>query len=199
MKYISFEGCIGAGKTTLVDFFSAELRLAKIVEHSYQNPFINDFYSGKNVKLETELTFLSQHFSLVKNSISKNGVILADFSIEKDLVFARMNLNPSEFLIFNEVYNFVIHSIGIPDLVIYLDLEPETLLHRMSKRGRIHEANIGPIYFENYSELLKQYFTYETKSRTIFFDVEQLAIDPRDEKILEIKEIIKSVILLAKI
>ena len=63
-KIVSVEGCMGAGKTTLVNFLSDELGVEKILEQAYQNPFIDEFYSGANVKLETELTFLLQHYSL---------------------------------------------------------------------------------------------------------------------------------------
>ena len=83
-KIISIEGGIGAGKTTLVNILSDQLGLEKILENDYKNPFIEEFYAGLNVKLETELTFLLQHYSLLKKARAKKGSVLADFSIEKD-------------------------------------------------------------------------------------------------------------------
>jgi len=111
-KIISFEGGIGAGKSTLVNFFAAELGLEKILEDSYENPFVDDFYAGANVKLETELVFLLQHYSLLKNARAKDGSILADFSIEKDLVFARMNLTTKQYYVFKQVYDYVVENVG---------------------------------------------------------------------------------------
>ncbi len=186
-KIISFEGPIGAGKTTLVNYFSSQLNVEKRLEQSQNNPFINRFYAGENVNLETELTFLLLHYSLLKSIISKPGVILTDFSIEKDLVFAQMNLTQTEYAIFKEVYDYAVESVGYPDLVIFLDLPFEVLVERIRRRKRPYEVNADPSYFRNYGERLKSYFMKEINSQVYFYDVDDLDLDADNSKLSRIR------------
>lgn len=192
-KVISIEGCMGAGKTTLVNFLSDELGVEKILEQAYQNPFIDEFYSGANVKLETELTFLLQHYSLLKKARQKDSLVLTDFSIEKDLVFARLNLTQDEFRIFQNVYDFVVDSVGTSDMVIFLELPIEVLFERVRLRGRPYEVNIDPIYFRNYGERLKSYFAYESKGKILTIGGKDLEPMPSNPGIRQIKDIIHSI------
>lgn len=171
-KIVSIEGGIGAGKTTLVNYLSEELGIEKTLEHDYQNPFIDEFYSGGSVRFETELTFLLQHYSLLKKARQKDCLVLADFSIEKDIVFARLNLSESEFKIFRNVHDFVTGSMGTQDLVIFLDIPIKVLIERIRLRGRPHEVNADPVYFREYGNQLKSYFMEQTKSRVILFDAD---------------------------
>ncbi len=154
-KIVSFEGSIGAGKTTLANYFADELGLERVLERHDNNPFLNDFYAGADVKLETEITFLLQHYSLLKAARSKPGMVIADFSVEKDLVFAKMNLRKDELAIFKRVYEFVVAQVEIPDLVVYLDVSGNTLIQRVAQRGRASEVNVDPGYLERYGQLLK--------------------------------------------
>jgi deoxyadenosine/deoxycytidine kinase len=193
-KIISVEGPIGVGKTTLVNHLSTQLNVEKRLEHSQKNPYIDKFYSGENVKLETELTFLLLHYSLLKSLISNKGVILTDFSIEKDLVFARMNLTQAEFGVFKHVYDHVVESVGLPDLVIFLDLPFEILIERIKHRGRPYEVNADPTYFRDYSNRLKSYFSQNTNRSIIFLDVKDLQMTSnitKNEKLNQIKLAIK--------
>lgn len=192
-KIVSIEGCIGAGKTSLVNFLSDELGAEKMLEHAYQNPFIDEFYSGANVKLETELTFLLLHYSLLKKAKQKDSLILADFSIEKDLVFARLNLIQSELEIFRNVYDFVIDSVGIPDLVIFLDIPIEVLIERIKLRGRYYEADVDPEYFRKYFDQLKSYFKTESKSNILTVDGNSIELVNSNRIIKQIVDTLKKI------
>jgi deoxyguanosine kinase len=190
-KIISFEGPIGAGKTTLVNYFSSQLKLKKILEHSQQNPFIDKFYTGDDVKLETELTFLLLHYSLLKNSLAlKDEIILTDFSIEKDLVFARMNLNRDEFKLFKQCYDYVNENIRKPELVIYLDLPFNILRQRIIKRERPYEMNVDPNYFKKFNDEVKGYFQKESKSNVYYYEVDDLELNRDNKKLSIISELI---------
>jgi len=195
-KIISFEGPIGVGKTTLVNYLAANYNFEKRIEQSQNNPFIDKFYAGEDVKLETELTFLLLHYSLLKTLISKPGIILTDFSIEKDLVFAKMNLNKAEFEVFKNPYDYVITSVGKPDLVVYLDLPFEKCWQRIQKRGRLYEVNADPAYFREYMERLKSYFMNETKSKVILFDAifELSSGETSTEQLPKLRQIIKAAV-----
>ena len=192
-RIISIEGCIGAGKTTLVNFLSDELGVEKILEHDYQNPFIDEFYSGANVKLETELTFLLQHYSLLKNARHKDRLVLADFSIEKDLVFARLNLTQNELRVFQNVYEFVVDSVGTQDLVIFLDVPIDVLIKRIRLRGRRHEVSADSVYFRNYSEQLKSYFMNDSKAEVFIVDAKDLELNLTNVTLIQIRGILEPV------
>lgn len=190
VKLIGFEGCVGAGKTSLTNYFSHELKVGKILEEYESNPFLEKFYEGNSkINLETEITFLMIHYSQLKNAIKdcRDGFIVADFSIEKDLVYAKLNLNKEELRIFENIYNYVIKQVGIPHVVLYIDLSLKILKRRIFQRGRSYEINANPEYFKQYNDKVKEYFKKEAKSKTYFFDVDDLDIDPDNRKLSQIR------------
>ncbi len=191
VKIISFEGCVGAGKTSLTNYFSHELKAGKIIEEYEANPFLKKFYEGNsNINLETEITFLMIHYSQLKNAIKdcRYNFIIADFSIEKDLVYAKLNLNKEDLRIFEDIYDYVIEQVGIPYIVFYVDLSLKILKRRIFQRGRSYEINADPEYFKQYNDKVKEYFKKEAKSKTYFFDVDDLDIDPDNRKLSQIRD-----------
>ena len=189
-KIISFEGCVGAGKTALTNYFSYELKRGKILEEYERNPFLRDFYEGSNVNLETEITFLLIHYSQLKKALKNqdSDFILADFSIEKDLVYAILNLNTEELKVFENIYDYVIHQVGVPSVVIYVDLSLEVLRRRIFQRGRPYEINADLRYFKEYNDKVKQYFKKKAQSEVCFFDIDDLELDPNNRKLRQIRD-----------
>jgi len=194
-KIISFEGCVGAGKTSLTNYFSYELKLRKLLEGYERNPFLRDFYAGSNVNLETEITFLLIHYSQLKEALKNrdSDFILADFSIEKDLVYAIVNLNTEELEVFKNIYDYVIKQVGVPNMVIYVDLSLEVLRRRIFQRGRPYELNADISYFKEYNDKVKLYFKKEVQSKVHFFDVDDLDLDPDNRKLMQIRDKIREV------
>ena len=193
MKIISFEGSIGAGKTSLTNYFSYDLKCKKILEEYNRNPFLKEFYEGSDIKLETEITFLLIHYAQLKNAIKiyKQDFILSDFSIEKDLVYAKLNLNDEELKIFEHVYNYTIEKVGVPYAVIYIDLSLNILKRRIFQRGRPYEMNANPTYFKEYDTKVKEYFKNHIQNKKIhFFNVDDLDIAPDNNKLKQIKNTI---------
>jgi len=195
-KLISIEGCVGAGKTSLTNYLSHELKIGKVLEQYDRNPFLKEFYEGLEVNLETEVTFLLIHHSQLKKAIRscKDAFILADFSIEKDLVYARLNLHNKELQIFENTYNYVVQQVGIPHVVIYIDLSSEVLRRRIFQRGRLYEINADVTYFKEYSDKVREYFKNESKSELYFLDVDDLNFDPDNDKLSQIRNTILDVI-----
>ena len=189
VKIISFEGCVGAGKTSLTNYFSYELKCEKILEEYETNPFLKDFYAKSDVILETELTFLLIHYSQLKKVLRecRGNFILSDFSIEKDLVYAKLNLNKTELEIFEHVYNYIISKVGIPYAVIYIDLSLNILKRRIFQRGRPYEINADPVYFKKYNDKVKEYFKKYAHSKVFFFNVDDLELDPDNIKLKQIR------------
>ncbi|MFX0139777.1 MAG: deoxynucleoside kinase [Candidatus Hodarchaeota archaeon] len=197
VKIISFEGGIGVGKTSLTNYFSYKLKMGKILEKYDINPFLKEFYEGDlNINLETEFTFLLIHYSQLKKLIKNNqkSFILADFSIEKDLVYAKLNLNKQELSLFEKVYNYVINEVGLPKVVIYLDLSLKILKRIIFQRGRTYEINADPKYFKDFNDKIGEYFKNESKSKVYFINVDELVLDPDNRKLQKIRDIIVDVI-----
>jgi deoxyadenosine/deoxycytidine kinase len=190
VKIISFEGCVGVGKTTLTNYFCYELKIGKILEEYERNPFLRDFYEGSNVNLETEIAFLLIHYSQLKKTVKNRNIdfILADFSIEKDLVYAILNLNTEELKIFENIYNYIIHKVGVPYVVIYVGLSLEILRRRIFQRGRPYEMNTDVKYFKEYNDKIKQYFKNDAQSEVYLFDVDDLELDPDNRKLRQIRD-----------
>ena len=191
VRVISFEGCVGAGKTSLTNYFSYEFKMTKILEEYDRNPFLKEFYEQRsNVNLETEITFLLIHYSQLKKAIENcpDPFILADFSVEKDLVYARLNLNKEELRVFENVYNYVIKQVGVPHMTIYIDLSLKVLRRRIFQRGRPYEMNTDLNYFKEYNDKVKEYFKNKAQSKVFFLDVDDLELDPDNKKLNQIKD-----------
>jgi len=195
-KIISFEGCVGAGKTSLTNFFSHDLKVGKILEEYEKNPFLREFYKNNlNINLEAEITFLLIHYSQLKEALRdcQDAFVIADFTIEKDLVYAKLNLNKEELEIFENVYDYAIQKVGLPCTVIYIDLPLKILKRRIFQRGRPYEMSAEPMYFKEYNDLVKEYFKNESQSKVCFFDVGNLELDPDDGKLKQIRDKITEV------
>lgn len=195
MTLISFEGSIGAGKTSLTNFFSHDLKCQKVLEDFEANPFLGRFYEqygNQDVNFETEISFLPIHYYQIRRALEehKGNLILMDFSIEKDLVYASMNLQGKKLSVFENVYNYVIGEIGIPNLVIYIEVSPRVLRRRIFQRGRSYEMSADLDYFEKYNKENKRFFLKEARSEVISFNVDELLLEPDDPMILEIREAI---------
>jgi deoxyguanosine kinase len=195
MTVISFEGSIGAGKTSLTNFFSHELKCQKVLEDFGANPFLNKFYEQyghEDVNFETEISFLPIHYYQIRKALEerRGNLVLMDFSIEKDFVYARMNLRDEKLAVFETVYNFIVSQIGIPDLVIYIEVSPRVLKRRIFQRGRSYELNADLSYFERFDKANRAFFLQEAKSGVVSFNVNDLVLEPDDPKIIQIREVI---------
>ena len=190
VKIICFEGCIGSGKTSLTNYFSQELKIGKILEKYDINPFLKRFYNGdSSINFETEMTFLLIHYSQLKKKLRSNTdqFLLADFSIEKDLVFAKLNLEGEELKIFQKLYNYIIEKVGVPYLVIFLDISQNLLMTRIIQRKRKYEMNTNPEYFKQFNNKIKKFFETDSKSKTWFINVDELEFDPNNKILQQIE------------
>jgi len=195
MKVISFEGSIGAGKTSLTNFFSHEFKCQKVLEDFKANPFLNRFYQQyghQDVNFETEISFLPIHYYQIRKALDDktSNLVFMDFSIEKDLVYAKMNLQGEKLAVFENIYNYIISQIGFPDLVIYIEVSQRILKRRIFQRGRPYEMNADLSYFEKFDKANKTFFLKEARSEVVSFNVDDLVLEPNDAKIIQIREAI---------
>ncbi len=162
--YIAVEGPIGVGKTTLTRRLAETFNHEILLEDAHENPFLERFYRNRReAALATQLFFLfqrAQKMQELRQSELFSPVRVADFLIEKDPLFARINLDADEFELYEKVYEKLTLDAPTPDLVIYLQAPTDVLLSRIEQRGIRHETNIDSRYLERLNEVYSEFFLY---------------------------------------
>ena len=161
-RYIVVEGPIGAGKTSLARVMSRRTGAEALLEDPDANPFLPGFYQDRaRYALPTQLYFLFQRATQLR-ALSQpdlfSGVTIADFMIEKDSLFARLTLSDDEFALYRQVYAQLKPQAPAPDLVVYLQASPETLIDRVRRRGVAYERGIPDDYLVRLVELYARFF-----------------------------------------
>ncbi len=158
--YLAIEGVIGVGKTSFARMLAAELESEMMAEEVFENPFLADFYKNKKrYALQCQLNFLISRYQQQQQLVTRDlfaQKIVADYLFAKDAIFASVNLNEPELLLYEKIAAILSSEIPKPDLVIYLQASTPTLLERIRKRNLDFEK---PIDFD-YLELLNKAYDY---------------------------------------
>ena len=162
--YIAVEGPIGVGKTTLARRIADTFDYDLLLEEAELNPFLERFYQNRQqTALATQLFFLFQRVQKItelKQRDMFDQARVADFVLEKDPLFARINLEPDEFALYEKVFGKMRVDAPVPDLVIYLQASPDRLLERIDRRGIDAERLIDRQYLEQLNEVYSEFFLY---------------------------------------
>jgi len=164
-KYVVVEGAIGAGKTTLARKLAEQLQAQTLLELPEENPFLEKFYrDAARYALPTQMFFLFQRLNQLRDLAQPDlfdARIVSDFLLDKDPIFARLTLGDDELALYQQLYDHLRPQAPLPDLVIYLQAEPATLIERIRKRGVPMEAPISANYIEklcdSYSRIFYDY------------------------------------------
>ncbi|MCP4212608.1 MAG: deoxynucleoside kinase [Halieaceae bacterium] len=163
-SFIAVEGSIGVGKTTLAHKLAASFDCATLLEDAEDNPFLERFYSNREqAALATQLFFLFQRAQKIQDlrqaDIFARDTV-ADFLIDKDPLFARINLDPDEYQLYEKVYQQMTIDAPRPDLVVYLQAPTDVLLSRIENRGLAMEKGVNRDYLERLNEVYSEFFLY---------------------------------------
>jgi deoxyadenosine/deoxycytidine kinase len=162
LKYVVVEGPIGVGKTSLVKKIAAAYGSDLLLEKPEENPFLERFYTDPEAyALPTQLFFLfqrSRQVEVLKQSDMFRSNIVADFMIDKDQLFARVNLQPDEYRLYEQVYAQLSIELPTPDLVIYLQAPIDVLMDRIYRRGIDYEQRVERHYLARLVESYTDYF-----------------------------------------
>jgi deoxyadenosine/deoxycytidine kinase len=163
-RFIAVEGPIGAGKTTLARKLAGTLGYETLLENAEQNPFLERFYRNRAQNaLATQLYFLfqrAQQLDELRQADLFHSCRVADFLIEKDRLFAQLNLEEQEYALYERVYERLVLSAPLPDLVIYLQAPVDVLIERVQRRAIAFEQLIERRYLERLNESYSRFFHY---------------------------------------
>lgn len=172
-RSIAVEGPIGVGKTSFVELLARKFDAHKVLE-KVDNPFLRDFYQDRpGAAFQAQLFFLlSRHRQLRELGQRPlfHQVVLCDFFFPKDKIFAYLNLDDSELLIYDRLYELLEPQVPKPDLVIFLQAKSSRLVERIRRRRRDYEAEISEAYVEEVNKAYNYFFFHYTQTPLLVID-----------------------------
>ena len=191
-RFIAVEGPIGVGKTSLTRRLADSFNYDTLLEKAEENPFLDRFYENPTqYALSTQLFFLfqrTQQIQELRQDDMFEPVRVADFLMDKDKLFAELNLDPDELDIYMNVYQHLTINTPTPDLVIYLQAPTDVLLNRIQKRGISSEQLIERDYLENLNKAYTEFFHYYKSSTLLIVnstDIDLVGNDEHYEQLLD--------------
>jgi len=161
--YIAIEGVIGVGKTTLARMLQPRFEAELLLEVFEENPFLSDFYADRErYAFQTQIFFLLSRYHQQRRSVpailERGASLIADYTFEKDEIFARINLSGDELDMYHRVHQALAEKIPTPDLIVYLRASTDTLMQRIALRDRPYERNMERAYIEQLNRAYEQHF-----------------------------------------
>src|ERR1700704_4879311 len=176
MKYnfVTIEGNIGAGKTTLTNLLSKHYNARLVLEQFADNPFLPKFYENPGqYAFPLELFFMAERYKQLKELVYTKdlfqSITVSDYLFTKCLLFAKVNLPEEEFRLYHKFFEIIYQQLVQPDLVIYLHASVSKLQQNIKKRNRSYEQNIPDQYLFNIQETYTNYIR-QHNIKTLFID-----------------------------
>jgi len=194
-RHIVIEGPIGVGKTSLARRLGEHLDAELLLEQQETNPFLSRFYQNQErYALQTQLFFLFHRLDQLRDLAQPElfqHTVVSDYLLEKDPLFAGLTLNDDEYKLYRQIYDRVSVPAAIaPDLVIYLQAKPETLVSRVRKRGIEMERKISDDYLIVLGESYTRFFHTYTAAPVMVVNSENLNFaDNEDDFLLLVQRI----------
>lgn len=194
--YIAIEGVIGVGKTSLAKILAQRLNARLVLEKFEDNPFLSDFYKDRDrYAFQTQIFFLlsryRQQMELFQTELFHKNLV-TDYLFIKDKLFAYLNLNEKELMLYDQMLNLLIRQIPKPDLVIYLQADTERLMQNITKRGRDFEKNMDEEYIEALNQMYNQFFFRYNETPLLIINTTDIDFVHNEDDLAEILKTIQT-------
>ena len=178
-NYVVIEGNIGAGKTTLATRIGQQFNANLILERFADNPFLPKFYDDpEKYSFPLELSFLASRYRQLKEELEPQDLFraftIADYYFTKSLIFAASTLNGDEYNLYRQIFYIIYSSLPKPDIIVYLHVSPERLLHNIKKRGRNYEKSITLEYLQKIQDSYFAFFRQNSRNRYLVIDINEI-------------------------
>ncbi|MFY8091351.1 MAG: deoxynucleoside kinase [Chitinophagaceae bacterium] len=173
-NFITIEGNIGAGKTTLTNILANHFNAKIILEEFADNPFLPKFYTNpQQYAFPVELFFMAERYKQLKEMGGTSNLFqqltISDYLFTKCLLFAKVTLPEEEFRLYQKLFDIIHQQLPNPDILIYLHAPVHKLQSNIKKRNREYEQNISDEYLFNLQETYTNYIK-QHNIKTIFID-----------------------------
>ena len=173
-NFITIEGNIGAGKTTLAHMLSKHYNARLVLEEFADNPFLSKFYENpQQYAFPVELFFMAERYKQLKELILQKdlfqSVTISDYLFTKCLLFSKVTLPDDEFRLYQRLFDIIHQQLVQPDILIYLHAPVSKLQSNIKKRNRAYEQNIPDDYLFNLQETYTHYIK-QHNMKTLFVD-----------------------------
>lgn len=184
-RFITIEGNIGAGKTTLATRLSEHLRAKLILEGFADNPFLPKFYAQPDqYAFPLELFFMAERYKQLKEMLATRDLFtqytVSDYLFVKSLLFAKMNLKDDEFALYQKLFDIINPQLAQPDILVFLNAPVQRLQQNIKKRNRAYEQQIPDAYLHKVHDMYMQ-FIRQHPVRTLVVDTTKMDFLRSDE------------------
>ena len=195
-SYIAIEGNIGSGKTSLAKLIAHEFNAKLILEQFEDNSFLPKFYNDPDkYAFPLEMSFLADRFQQLKSEVTPHDLFksftIADYFIDKSIIFSRKTLKDDEFLLYSKLFDIIIATLPKPDLIIYLYNSVDQLKQNIQTRGRDYEQKIEASYLEKIQSGYFDYFKLIKNTTVVILNTEHLDFVNNKDDYRKIKSIIE--------
>lgn len=195
-NYIAIEGNIGSGKTSLTNLIAERFNAHLILERFEDNSFLPKFYKNPDqFAFPLEMSFLADRFQQLKGILANRDLFksftIADYFIDKSLIFARQTLQNDEYNLYSKLFNIINSSLPKPELILYLYNSTERLLQNINTRGRTYESYITAEYLDKIQSGYFNYFRQNNALRIIIIDTENIDFVKNPDDFLKITSILQ--------
>lgn len=196
-RFITIEGCIGAGKTSLATRLANDFNGKLILEQFEENSFLPKFYEDPDrYAFPLELSFLAERFQQFKTNVLNPDLftdhIISDYIFQKSLIFSRKTLQLDEYALYSRLFSIIDANLPRPDIILYLFLSPEQLKKNIIHRGRSYEQNIEIEYLDRIQQSYMDFFKELPNQRVLIADTSELDFVQNDVDYTKLIQLLKS-------